>query len=303
MSYQGFSWSPYFDHAADHQRRNQPSEVNESYQRHSYQPTATHSSSVSSAPPQEYSFAQNSAERNQNSHSSRYGSQNYFDSRRLPPYSAAQTFINTTTAMGNLAYASSLAQRQTAQKPSSHVEVSTSNHQVTPTANSYVLPPYHHPIDSSRESETQNQPVMNSSHIFNHYEFQKRQAIAEASRKAAEEASAKAIKSAHVTTPAASSAPVPTPAAASAVKGSAANKKDQMELEMMQMIEKMRDYKARDPALFSQIWEQVKKVKYFRNQAFCFVYSSMYRVNLQIKISRQIQISQQILLRFSLKCL
>ena len=38
--------------------------------------------------------------------------------------------------------------------------------------------------------------------------------------------------------------------------------KNQMELEMKQMIEKMRDYKAKDPAIFSQLWEQVKKVSY-----------------------------------------
>ena len=38
--------------------------------------------------------------------------------------------------------------------------------------------------------------------------------------------------------------------------------KEQMELEMKQMIEKMRDYKAKDPTLFSQVWEQVKKVSW-----------------------------------------
>lgn len=38
-------------------------------------------------------------------------------------------------------------------------------------------------------------------------------------------------------------------------------KKAQMELEMKQMIEKMRDYKAKDPSLFSEIWKQVKKVR------------------------------------------
>lgn len=41
---------------------------------------------------------------------------------------------------------------------------------------------------------------------------------------------------------------------------SASGMKDQMELEMKQMIDRMREYKAKDPALFSQIWEHVKKV-------------------------------------------
>lgn len=488
MSYQGFNWSPYFDHVPDHQRRNQPSEVNESYQRHSYQPPATHTPSVTNAPSQLYSSAQSSTERNSNSHSSRYApggltnsssestrnmSQDYFDSRRLPPYSAAQT-STSTTAMGNLVFASSLAQeqrtdtapprygsmqhivdynrysqpttssttpavygmtstasngyeqrsdsrgsgiareeyrppdsrnnysasntnaktqldgekynqshprpssrgnskvsqfsstsrqsdststahskrlpsakqtkavpsrplsvsnqsvdrgalpssmqnasavrrvskpRQTAGESShvelSHVESSTPHHQVAPTSNhhvsqnrsatseqtSYPLPrslPYQpqevqphenqahesrpsnnrNAADSPRETEAQNQTTVDPSHIFNHYEFQKRQAAAEASRKVAEEAATKNTKSAHVAAPAPAPAParVPTPvAAASAGETPAAGRKNQMELEMMQMIEKMRDYKAKDPALFSQIWEQVKKVKTFLN--------------------------------------
>lgn len=36
--------------------------------------------------------------------------------------------------------------------------------------------------------------------------------------------------------------------------------KEQMESEMKLMLEKMREYKAKDPSLFLQIWEQVKKV-------------------------------------------
>lgn len=36
--------------------------------------------------------------------------------------------------------------------------------------------------------------------------------------------------------------------------------KNDMELDMRQMIEKMRDYNAKDPNLFSHIWEQVKQV-------------------------------------------
>lgn len=36
--------------------------------------------------------------------------------------------------------------------------------------------------------------------------------------------------------------------------------KNDMELDMRQMIEKMWDYNAKDPNLFSHIWEQVRKV-------------------------------------------
>ena len=37
--------------------------------------------------------------------------------------------------------------------------------------------------------------------------------------------------------------------------------KEEIEAEMLAMLEKMREYRAKDPALFSQVWEQVKKVQ------------------------------------------
>ena len=122
-----------------------------------------------------------------------------------------------------------------------------------------------HSADRSRKTEISNQTTVNPSQIFNHYEYQKRQATAEAARKATEEAAAKkmeATKPAHVAAPpqsppATAPAPAPAPSSASAETDSAASKKGQMELEMMQMIEKMRDYKAKDPALFTQFWDQV----------------------------------------------
>lgn len=491
MSYPGFNWSPYFDHVADHEGRNQPSDVGGSYQRPSYQSTAT--PTASNAPSHEYSPAQSSAGRNSDSHS-RYtpvGTTNpssestrtgRFDSRRLPPYSTAQASINTT-AMGNLAYASSLAQEQrtsttptrygsmqhivdynrysqptsssagsavygmtstasngyehrsdsrgpgiareeykppdsqsnylasntnananantslsnggysrsyvrsssrddsnttvsrfaSAQQPDStpithpkrpasgqstklshprptiksskpidhetpqsstqsgsavhrvsnqrhqtakeprYVEHPTPNHQAaTKTHVTQSRPanseqsihplqpnplPYqqregqpreglpqradqtsHHNTDQSRQTEAQNQTTVDPSQIFNHYEYQRRQATAEAARKAADEVASQVTKPAHFATPAPTPTPAPAPApapalvpapapapvAAPAAAGadSAASRKDQMELEMTQMIEKMRDYKAKDPTLFSQIWEQVKKVTF-----------------------------------------
>lgn len=438
MSYQGFNWSPYFDHMPDHPRRNQPSEINnESYQRHSYQPAATHIPSVTNPPSQEYPSAQSSAERNSSSHPARYApggestrnvSQEYFDSRRLPPYSAAQTSINTS-AMGSLVYASSLAQEQRTEttqprygpmqhivdynrysqpptttsssipavygltstasngyeqrsdsrgsgvvreeyrRPDSRNNYPTSNTNpntnlntelgnekynqfhakpmsrdsskafqssstsrqseptsvtqskrfpsakqtkvVAPTSNSHVaqnrtaiskqtsyslphsLPyqsqkvqhrenPAHESLSSnnrdiahsSQMTDAQNQTTVDPSHIFNHHEFQKRKTAAQTSRKV-EEAATKVTKPPHVAVPAPAPAPapkqVPTPAAAAASAGEdpADGRKNQMELEMMQMIEKMRDYKAKDPALFSQIWEQVKKVKILKSLVFC----------------------------------
>lgn len=93
--------------------------------------------------------------------------------------------------------------------------------------------------------------------IFDNANFEKQRAAeraaaaaaakAEKAQKATEEATAKnmAIKTSVNGTPADSDSAT----------------KNQMESEMKQMIEKMRDYKAKDPTLFSQIWEQVKKVR------------------------------------------
>ena len=77
--------------------------------------------------------------------------------------------------------------------------------------------------------------------VFNQYEYERRQA-AEVSKKQA------------VTV---------TPNETAATSDS--RKEEQMKLEMEQMIVKMRDYKAKDPSLFSQIWEQVKKVSDFNS--------------------------------------
>lgn len=120
MSY-GF-WSPYFDHEADHEGRNQ---------RNSYRSNTT--PAISNAPSQNYPPAPSPAGQNQTSLSSshpsigatsipsehsRVGPQGHFDSRRLPPYSNAPSPLDTT-AMGSLAYASSLAQeRRTSTTPS-----------------------------------------------------------------------------------------------------------------------------------------------------------------------------------------
>ncbi|KAI9703783.1 MAG: hypothetical protein M1836_007553 [Candelina mexicana] len=52
-------------------------------------------------------------------------------------------------------------------------------------------------------------------------------------------------------------APVP----AQSNMGSEQAEKENMEAEMRQMVERMREYQTKDPSLFSQVWEQVKKGK------------------------------------------
>ena len=117
--------------------------------------------------------------------------------------------------------------------------------------------------------------TVDPSQVFNHYEYSRRQAAAaeaEASRnKATEGAQVATPMKGNATTHAQSGSSQEIPSrqqngTASSKKGQSSNvdpdtaKKMQMELEMKQMIEKMRDYKSKDPSLFTQIWEQVKKV-------------------------------------------
>ena len=103
--------------------------------------------------------------------------------------------------------------------------------------------------------------TVDPSQVFNHAEYTRRQAAAAAevaaTKKAAEEAEAARTAATQSKLPETNGASVV--ACAPGVEPDSA-KKDQIELEMKQMIEKMRDYKAKDPSLFAQIWEQVKKV-------------------------------------------
>lgn len=96
--------------------------------------------------------------------------------------------------------------------------------------------------------------TVNPSQVFDHINYSRRQAVAAmeaaAVKKAAEDAEAARV---------AVTQPKPATPQANGAEPDSANKA-QIELEMKQMIEKMRDYKAKDPSLFTQIWEQVKKV-------------------------------------------
>ena len=125
---------------------------------------------------------------------------------------------------------------------------------------------------SSRTSTPGSNPyptTVNPSQVFNHYEFSRRQAAAaeaEAARRklttiANDHASDQARFGNYQKTQISQGNGPPSSNNATGSDADAETaKKLQMELEMKQMIEKMRDYKSKDPSLFSQIWEQVKKV-------------------------------------------
>ncbi|KAL8971171.1 MAG: hypothetical protein Q9183_001177 [Haloplaca sp. 2 TL-2023] len=104
--------------------------------------------------------------------------------------------------------------------------------------------------------EDQGPKTVDPSHVFNHYEYQRRQAAvaAEAAKKAAE---AEEIKKAAE----AATALKRVSDHSATLSPESQSREEQMAAEMRQMIEKMRDYKSKDPSLFSQIWEQVKKTQ------------------------------------------
>lgn len=124
--------------------------------------------------------------------------------------------------------------------------------------------------------------TVDPSRIFNHVEYQRRQAAAAAEQEAARNKATETAQAAKQPNPNPPNNPQPwkdmarnvvtQPTRTPSTPGSNAPpttdgdtdpdtaKRTQMELEMKQMIEKMRDYKSKDPSLFSQIWEQVKKV-------------------------------------------
>ena len=161
--------------------------------------------------------------------------------------------------------------RASARSPADHVRASSNastNEQLASRPQSAQLPPIQNvpatqPEPRTNAGQYQHPTTVDPNQVFNHYEYEKRQAEAEASkRKAAAEAEeakrkAQAAKQAQHTA-------LPN----SNVNGVSANgideearKKEQMETEMKLMLEKMREYKSKDPTLFSQIWESVKKAQ------------------------------------------
>ena len=122
---------------------------------------------------------------------------------------------------------------------------------------------------STSTGNSQPPTTVDPNQVFNHSEYQRRRSEAEAARK---EAEAAIVCKRPKLTQSAASASTSLPAddvteAAKVLMGQSSNSntgsttREQIELEMKHMIEKMRDYKAKDPALFSQVWENVKKVK------------------------------------------
>lgn len=122
--------------------------------------------------------------------------------------------------------------------------------------------------------EEQGPRTVDPSHVFNHVEYQRRQAAAAAeaaaAKKAADAEQAKKALEADEMRKATEAATALKRVSESnqhkaqngaTLSPASSSKEEQMAAEMRLMIEKMRDFKSKDPSLFSQIWEQVKKTQ------------------------------------------
>lgn len=104
-----------------------------------------------------------------------------------------------------------------------------------------------------------NEDTIDPNKVFNEYEYQKRQAAIAAEAKAEKE---KAVYEAETQRRQAVQRTATQVSSMSTLQiNDESIMKTQMEAEMKLMLEKMRDYKSKDPTLFSQIWEQVKKAQ------------------------------------------
>ncbi|KAL8732122.1 MAG: hypothetical protein Q9181_004060 [Wetmoreana brouardii] len=157
-------------------------------------------------------------------------------------------------------YSTSAVSGPSAQPPTSSTSTGKSQHTSASGSDSRTLV-----SPGNQISET-----VDPSHVFNHAEYQRRQAAAAAEAATATKKAANAKKAAEAdemrkaTEAAAALKRVSESSQYRSSNGAtlspeSLSKEEQMAAEMRQMIEKMRDYKSKDPSLFSQIWEQVKK--------------------------------------------
>lgn len=181
-------------------------------------------------------------------------------SSQQPPY-AESRLSNLAGQTADKRHSSSAS---TASKPSDQHPSSSTLDSELPQQSPVVRPN----SETQKSLEEQIPKTVDPSHVFNHYEYQRRQtaaaaAEAERRRKVAEaEETRKATEAAAALKRVSESQVQQLPDSASSIPASASKEKEeQMAAEMRMMIEKMRDYKSKDPALFSQIWEQVKKTQ------------------------------------------
>lgn len=120
-------------------------------------------------------------------------------------------------------------------------------------------------VTSAVPSASEQYPItVDPNQVFNVAEYQRRklEAEAEVSRRAADQQ--KAMSTERITHTNSTPAPqVGTSFESQSKQPSVSNgSKEQIETEIKAMIEKMREYKAKDPAVFSEVWERFKQVSH-----------------------------------------
>ena len=138
--------------------------------------------------------------------------------------------------------------------------------------------PYGIGVEQAALSSAPNATTVDPSQVFNHYEYQRRRQA-----QAAVAAAAKDVRKVNEIQPGSYDTHVqvngdawqtPGQSGPPRINGTGQNvptsdvpplhdfnaQREEIEAEMKLMLEKMREYKAKDPSLFSQVWEQVKKV-------------------------------------------
>ncbi|KAL8780861.1 MAG: hypothetical protein Q9213_006273 [Squamulea squamosa] len=180
--------------------------------------------------------------------------------RTQPPQQALYAGHRTSSAADQGAHKRRSSTASTASKPSTqnqHASVrDLGKHQQSTVAEG------DHRMSKSLDEQIPK--TVDPSHVFNHYEYQRRQAAAAEAERVKKAAEAEEVRKANEAAAAlkrvSESQLQQTPNGATTDAGTK-EKEEQMAAEMRLMIEKMRDYKSKDPSLFSQIWEQVKKTQ------------------------------------------
>lgn len=193
-----------------------------------------------------HSIPNNSRSNNSNPRHEHQDSESQNPQNRQPP--SASFNSNLSQSDTNQNNSTSLTSRQTARHSNTNqtlrlpsINGSTNNQNQTQSV----------PANPTDQSPT----TIDPNKVFNEYEYQKRQAVIAAEVKANRdkaEAEARQAEAQQAERAAISK---------TVINQNEAAMKEQMETEMKLMLEKMRDYKSKDPSLFSQIWEQVKKAQ------------------------------------------
>ncbi|KAL8664963.1 MAG: hypothetical protein Q9202_002673 [Teloschistes flavicans] len=170
----------------------------------------------------------------------------------LPNSAKGLTSTSPAPTQENRNYYSALTpSNRHAQQQSSSAPSSTRGQQTSGSDSQTSLSP----------EDDQTPKTVDPSHVFNQVEYQRRQAAAAAADEARKAADVEETRKATEAAAALKRVSESNQPWSNGTTTSVSSREEEMAAEMRLMIERMRDYKSKDPSLFSQIWEQVKKTQ------------------------------------------